>query len=166
MRPKTCGCPEDGRMEIYMKFLVYRQSATNAKNDITVYSGEDARPFADDNMILIADGLGGTGAIRHLSIVKEMLDRETVVSALFKDVYSDLENETFANYVKDSFVELYPLKDVYDKEHPYVLKKSSYFGSRIVCSSLLYRFSNDEELKPEKIVKVTQPARMRISRSI
>ncbi|MBQ9692556.1 MAG: hypothetical protein IJV70_05315 [Clostridia bacterium] len=138
-------------MEIYMKFLVYRQNATNTKNDITVYSGEDARPFADDNLILIADGLGGTGAIRHLSIVKEMLDRETVVPALFKDVYSDLENETFANYVKDSFAELYLLKDVYDKEHPYVLKKSSYFGSRIVCSALLYRFSHDEELAPEKI---------------
>lgn len=134
-----------------MNFRVYRQNSVLVKNSIVVYSGEDARPYVDDALIMVADGLGGTGAIRQLSVVKELFDRETVIQALFKDMYEKAEDEVFAEYVKDSFVELYSLKDVYDKEHPFVLKKSSYYGSRIVCSILLYHFLHDTEWNVEQI---------------
>ena len=78
-----------------MNFRVYRQNSVLVKNSIVVYSGEDARPYVDDALIMVADGLGGTGAIRQLSVVKELFDRETVIQALFKDMYEKAEDEAF-----------------------------------------------------------------------
>lgn len=134
-----------------MNFLIYRQSSKTLNDEIVIYSGEDARPYADENMMLVADGLGGTGAMRHKKIVDEMFDEETIVQALFRDMYTDEEeDEAFTKYVKDSFVELYPLKGKY-RDNLYTLKKSSYFGSRIVCSALLHQFRHNSELSTDKI---------------
>lgn len=133
-----------------MDLRIYRQKATTLKDGLTVYSGEDARPYVDDRLIMVADGLGGTGAIRHPSINQGVLNRETVVNTFFNGVYADLDNELFANYVTNSFVELYELKDFFGK-NPHALKKSSYFGSRLVLSIILHHFYNDEDLSTERI---------------
>jgi len=134
-----------------MKISFYRQSAITLKDGVTVYSGEDARPYVDGSLIMVADGLGGTGAARHLSVDKGMFDSESVIPTLFKDTDIESLPESFKDYVKGSFVELYDLKNVYDAKHSYALKKSSYFGSRIVCSKLLYRFLKDKKFNPDTL---------------
>lgn len=133
-----------------MNLKIYRQKATKLSDGLVVYSGEDGRPYVDDNLILVSDGLGGTGAIRHRSIAPGVLDRETVVETFFKDTYSEFD-ERFAEYVKESFVELYGLKDSY-KTNINALKKSSYFGSRLVLAIMLHHFYSDADMDPEKLI--------------
>ena len=133
-----------------MNLKFYRQGEVTLKSGLTIYTGEDALPYVDDRLLIVADGLGGTGAIRHSAIVEEMFDRETVSRALFGDVYEGLDDETFTDYVKDSFKELYLLKGSYTS-NIYALKKSSYFGSRILASVLLYHARHDEKFDTDKI---------------
>ena len=135
-----------------MNLSFYRQGEVTLKSGLTIYTGEDALPYVDDKLLIVADGLGGTGAIRHSAIVEEMFDRETVSRALFKDVFEDLEDETFIDYVKNSFKELYLLKENYTS-NIYALKKSSYFGSRILASVILYHAKHDDALSVEKILE-------------
>lgn len=133
-----------------MNLKFYRQGEVTLKNGLTIYTGEDALPYVDDRLLIVADGLGGTGAIRHSAIVEEMFDRETVSRALYKDVFERLDDETFTEYVQDSFKELYLLKESYTS-NIYALKKSSYFGSRILASVLLYHARHDEKFNTDKI---------------
>ena len=134
-----------------MDLRIYRQKATTLKDGLTVYSGEDARPYVDEHLIMVADGLGGTGAIRHSSVDRGVLDKDTVVKTFFKGIYDNLDDEVFANYVTDSFVELYEAKEFFGK-NVHAIKKSSYFGSRLLLSVLLYHFKNDADLSAEKLL--------------
>ena len=133
-----------------MNLRFYRQGKVVLKDGITIYTGEDARPYVDEKLLIVADGLGGTGALRHSTIDKAMFDRETVSQALFKDIYDDLGDGKFTDYVKNSFEELYLLKKNYT-DNIYAIKKSSYFGSRILASIFLYHMTYDEELAKNKI---------------
>lgn len=135
-----------------MNFRVYRQNALLWKDGVTViHSGEDAQPYVDEHLIMVADGLGGTGAVRHQLVATEIFDKETVVPALFKGLYDLSADEALAEYVKASFAEMYPLKDVY-QTNIYTVKKSSYFGSRIVSAALAYRLKHDSELNPDDML--------------
>ena len=63
-----------------MNLKFYRQGEVTLKSGLTIYTGEDALPYVDDRLLIVADGLGGTGAIRHSAIVEEMFDRETALT--------------------------------------------------------------------------------------
>ena len=135
-----------------MDFRVYRQNALLWKDGTTViHSGEDAQPYVDDHLIMVADGLGGTGAIRHQLVDSEIFNEETVVPMLFKGLYDLEADEALTAYVKASFAEMYPLKDVY-QTNIHTVKKSSYFGSRIVSAALAYRLKHDSDLDPDAML--------------
>ena len=128
-----------------MEIKVYRQGAVpHPKDGITTYSGEDGRPFINDLALMVTDGLGGSGAMRHQNVGKDLFDEEKIVKTLCKGVFDEWEDEAFAEYIRQSFGELYSLKDCYNS-YSYCLKKSSYFGSRLVSIVLANEFSFHKE---------------------
>ena len=133
-----------------MELTVYRQSSKTRPDGTIIYKGEDARPYVDGQVIFVADGLGGAAAIRHQKIVSELFESEKLMDALFDGVYEDYSKEEFVNYVKESFFELFAVKDCYT-DNVNNIKKSGYFASRIVTAIILHEMLYNEEHKPEKI---------------
>lgn len=132
-----------------MELTVYRQSSKTRPDGTVVYKGEDALPYVDDRLIMCADGLGGAAAIRHQKIKPELFDEEKLAYTLFTGVYSDMDNENFLDYVKNSFMELFAVKNCYT-DNINNIKKSGYFASRIVTAIILHEFTYNEALKTDK----------------
>ncbi len=120
-----------------MKLIVNRQQSRIRDDGTVVGKGEDALPYVDGQLLMVADGLGGAAAIRHTKFVPELFDGEKQVDALFEGVFDDYSNETFQNYVKESFHDLPGIQHIY-MSSPFNMKKSGYFGSRIVSAIFLH----------------------------
>ncbi len=120
-----------------MELTVYRQSSKARADGTIVYKGEDARPYVDGQIIFVADGLGGAASIRHQKIKPELFDEDKILDVLFKDVFEKYDDERFVKYVKDSFFELFAVKNCYT-DNVNNIKKSGFFASRIVTSILLH----------------------------
>ncbi|MCR4655263.1 MAG: hypothetical protein K5770_03425 [Lachnospiraceae bacterium] len=128
-----------------MELTVYRQAYKERPDGTVVYKGEDALPFVNDKVILVADGLGGAAAIRHQKIRPELFDTEKIAEVLFPEFCGEACSPEFIRYVKDSFFELFAVKDCYT-DNINNIKKSGYFASRLVAAimlfSVLYRESS------------------------
>lgn len=135
-----------------MELTVYRQSSKQRPDGTIVYKGEDARPYVDENIFFVADGLGGAAAIRHQRINPDMFDKDKLMNTLFKGIYDDYSDERFVKYVTDSFFELFAVKDCYT-DNINNIKKSGYFASRIVTAIVLHEMLYEQNWKPEKIFK-------------
>lgn len=135
-----------------MELTVYRQSSKQRPDGTIVYKGEDARPYVDENIFFVADGLGGAAAIRHQQVNPDMFDKDKLMDTLFKGVYDDYSDERFVKYVTDSFFELFAVKDCYT-DNVNNIKKSGYFASRIVTAIVLHEMLYEKSWKPEKIFK-------------
>ncbi|MBO5415221.1 MAG: hypothetical protein J6A83_01150 [Clostridia bacterium] len=133
-----------------MELTVYRQSSKTRTDGTIVYKGEDARPYVDGQIIFVADGLGGAAAIRHQKILPELFESDTLMDALFAGVYEDYSNDTFVNYVKESFFELFAVKDCYTANINNI-KKSGYFASRIVTAIILHEMLYNEKYSAKTI---------------
>ena len=134
-----------------MELTVYRQSSKQRPDGTIVYKGEDARPYVDDNIFFVADGLGGAAAIRHQQINPDMFDKDKLMDTLFKGVYDDYSDERFVYYVTYSFFELFAVKECYT-ENINNIKKSGYFASRIVTAIVLHEMIYDQKgLNPAKL---------------
>lgn len=120
-----------------MELTVYRQASKTRPDGTVVYKGEDARPFVDEHFMLVADGLGGAAAIRHQNIKPELFESDKLIDTFFAGVYEyeNYSDERFARYLKDSFFELFAVKDCYT-DNVNNIKKSGYFASRIVAAIL------------------------------
>lgn len=119
-----------------MKLTVYRQAQKERADGVISYKGEDARPYVGDGLLFVADGLGGTSAIRHTKFHKEIFDPEKLPKILFGGIVDYEEDEELATYIRDSFFELYAIRDQYF-DSVYNMKKSGYFASRIASVLLL-----------------------------
>ena len=133
-----------------MELTVYRQSSKTRPDGTVVYKGEDARPYVDGQIFFVADGLGGAAAIRHQKIKPELFDEDQLLDTLFSGVYDDYGNETFAAYVKESFFELFAVKDCYT-DNINNIKKSGYFASRIVAAIILHEMLYNGAYSAESI---------------
>lgn len=125
-----------------MKLTVYRQSNNQRPDGKILYRGEDARPYVGDNVIFVADGLGGASAIRHQKFNQELFDENKILSVLFKDIPNYEEtilehNAEYKKYVIDSFKEFTSTKEFYF-DNIYNLKKGGYFASRIIAAIVLH----------------------------
>ncbi len=120
-----------------MELTVYRQAYKERPDGTVVYKGEDALPFVNDKVMLVADGLGGAAAIRHQKIKPELFDSEKIVETLFPQLDGNALNPDFVRYVKDSFFELFAVRDCYT-DNINNIKKSGFFASRIVAALMLY----------------------------
>ena len=133
-----------------MKLTVYREATKNRPDGTIVHKGEDAHPYVDDQLIMVADGMGGAAAIYHQKFNPELFEEEKLLDVLFNGVFEDYSNETFVNYVTDSFSEFYAVKHCYF-DSIYNMKKSGYFASRLVGAIVLHDSLYNEEHKAEKI---------------
>ena len=137
-----------------MELTVYRQAIKTNRNGKDIYKGEDVRPYVDDQLFIVADGMGGASSIFHTKIVPELLESEKLMDVLFTDVYEDYRNETFVKYVLESFSELFAVKECYQENENYSIyniKKGGYFASRIVAAIILHEMLYNDEYKAEKI---------------
>ena len=101
---------------------------TNLKfNFYSILKNEDATPFIGDNILVVADGLGGSGSSTH------KIDR-----AILADIFGDIWDSAFGD-ISDTSVEfkeyanelIRPLSD--DKDHT-----SASWASRIVIARCVY----------------------------
>ena len=136
-----------------MELTVYRQSSKTRPDGTIVYKGEDARPYVDEKLFFVADGLGGAAAIRHQKANPDLFDKEKLLDTLFKGVFADYSDERFTKYVIDSFFELFAVKDCYT-DNINNIKKSGYFASRIVSAILLHEMIYNPNLQPKKLFEV------------
>lgn len=125
--------------------LVYREGANPDKFTGQVfYSGDDGLPYANEHVLLVADGLGGS--MRHLKFNRGLFEPDEVYDALFGDMYGE-KNPLLEDYVVDSFAALVSQRNIYDeKPKPNInrVRKSGHFASRIVSSIFLNQVLNGE----------------------
>ena len=133
-----------------MELTVYRQAAKTRPDGTVVYKGEDALPYADGQLVMVADGLGGAAAIRHSSIKPELFDEDKLLDTLFDGVYDDYSDPVLQDYVRKSFFELRAVKDCYT-DNVNNIKKSGYFASRIVSAIVLREFLCNEKLAAKNL---------------
>ncbi len=117
-----------------MELTVYRQ-ATKIRDDGTVVGkGEDTLPYVDDTLFFVADGLGGSAAIRHTKFDPRLFREDEITEALFQGVLEKYDDPRFSAYVRAAFEDLYAVRHNYSGLN---IKKSGYFASRIASCILL-----------------------------
>lgn len=136
-----------------MELTVYRQSAKKRPDGTTVYKGEDALPYVDEDLFFVADGLGGAASIRHQHINPDLFEKNKLMDTLFKGVYDDYDDERLTAYVINSFFELFAVKDCYTQNINNI-KKSGYFASRIVTAILLHTLIYNESVAPSRLFEL------------
>lgn len=114
-----------------------------------LYLGEDAYPYADKDMLIVADGLGGRGGFPHTKFNRDILEEDKLYETIFAPVFDEVDEE-FKSFVINSFKELYLTKDYYFDDMR-ATKCSGYFASRIVVAVVLYNLKYNEKFKKSKI---------------
>ena len=126
-----------------MEFTMYRQASKVRDTGQIIYKGEDARPYVGDNVFLVADGLGGASAIRHLKFNQNLFYEDKLLPILFHEMpmYDEhiLQSHLdFVPYVIKSFEEFTSIRHCYT-DNIYNIKKSGYFASRIASAVFLHQ---------------------------
>ncbi len=102
-----------------------------------IYQGEDSHPYADSEVLIVADGLGGRGGFPHTKIDHRILDKDEIYGVLFANVFTAEVSEEFKDFVVNNFSELFETKEYYwDSDD--TQRRSGYFASRIVTAIALY----------------------------
>lgn len=134
-----------------MQFRLHQQRET-----LNTPIGEDAAPYLSDDLLMVADGLGGTGGFIHTKIVPEVFDREKIFSTLYKKMY-DVESDETPEFLKEHLENLYGdhiFKISYDKYLENLKKNgrtSGYFASRMLTGLILCELNYNKDLKKEII---------------
>lgn len=136
-----------------MQCIVYRQAYKVRGGGRVIYKGEDARPYAGNNVLLVADGLGGASAIRHLKFNRDLFYEDKLLPILFNgmptyDKQILQSRPDFIAYVIKSFEEFTSIRDCYT-ENIYNIKKSGFFASRIVSAIFLHQVLFEKHFNEE-----------------
>lgn len=102
---------------------------------------EDAQPIVEDNFLLVADGLGGSGGFSHAQLKPEAMQADAFFDTVFSDIFSNLSEEDFARvktYAETS-LESYLALDYEAKTDRRCIYTSGYFASRLV-STLMFGY--------------------------
>lgn len=140
-----------------MKLTVYRQASKTRSDGTVVYKGEDTPPYVDDQVLVVADGLGGAAAIRHQKFRPELFEPGQLVQTLFEGIFDDYSDERLVQYIVDSFFELFAVKDCYFANLNN-MKKSGYFASRIVTAILLHELMCNEKCSAKALFEARKKA--------
>ena len=128
-----------------MNIKLYRQKKKiPAFGGKKIYQGEDSHPYADSDVLIVADGLGGRGGFPHTKIDARILDREELYGVMFAPVFPSDVSDDFKNFVVDNFVENFETKDYYFDSDD-TTRRSGYFASRIVTAIALYEIKYNPE---------------------
>ena len=112
---------------MYMKFTVNIQRRNRRNAPV----GQDAYPYASDNFLIVADGLGGSGGFVHKETDPAFYDREKAVKAILS-VFPDASADgAVARYAEEAF------KDTFEEGRT---GESAYFASRFLALATIYAF--------------------------
>ncbi len=120
-----------------MNSVLYHQKQKTDSRGRKIYIGEDAYPYADNELIIVADGLGGRGGYPHSKINPEILKRERFYDIVFAPVFGASVFPEFKDFVTNSFHEIFDTKEYYF-ENSSTIRSSGYFASRLVTAIALY----------------------------
>lgn len=132
-----------------MNMLLHYQKKVKISQNQYVSVGEDGYPYADNGILIVADGLGGRGGFTHSKINKDILDKNKFCDIAFNHVYDNLETD-FKEFVLNSFEELFARQDYY-LNNSNTMCHSGYFASRLVTAIVLHEFKYNVEFKKESI---------------
>lgn len=137
-----------------MKMLLHHQKRRNFSDGTFVYIGEDGNPYADSELLIVADGLGGRGGYPHKKIAPEILYPDKLykdfIEPILKNsdslnVDSDPRYAEYKKFVEDSFTELFELGEWGYGPTSARMRTSGYFASRLVTAIALYAVKFCEE---------------------
>lgn len=115
--------------------IVYNQKILSGPP--VLYLGEDAYPYDEDGILLVADGLGGRGGYPHTKVDRRILDKDNFFHYVFGDVFSLEVHEEFKEFVVNSFSEIFETKHHYFHVEA-ATRTSGYFASRLAAAIALY----------------------------
>ena len=135
-----------------MNIKLYRQKKRIPATDggKKIYQGEDSHPYADSDVLIVADGLGGRGGFPHTKIDARILDREELYSIMFSSVFTAEVSDEFKNFVTDNFIELFETKEYYFDGDD-TTRRSGYFASRIITAIALYEIKYNPIFAKENV---------------
>lgn len=146
-----------------MKILLeHQQRSYNTFADKELNVGEDAKPYADEKLILVADGLGGRGGFPHTELARGMLEKDRLVDVAFSPVF-DLEGEKYEDlkkFIQESFSDLFALKEIYGRDF-YSSKGSGYFASHLIAAIALYLLRFDARFDIDALFENCEKAKAR-----
>lgn len=126
----------------------------------TVYQGQDSRPYADNDLLIVADGLGGRGGFPHTAMDRRILNKDEIYDVLFcgeEPVFTDDVGDDFKDFVINNFEELFLTKQYYEEGKDYV-RRSGYFASRIVVAIVLHELKYNPRFNKEAIFESIKDA--------
>ena len=104
---------------------------------------EDAPPILDNGLLLVADGLGGSGGFAHTSLEPGVMSADTSFDTVFKNVIaaSDSDYDKVKNYYISALDNYFSLDEdkTTDRSCDY---KSGYFASRLVAAIFYADYQN------------------------
>ncbi|MBR5449046.1 MAG: hypothetical protein IKV43_03570 [Clostridia bacterium] len=135
-----------------MNLKLYRQKIKQ-RDGFTVYQGEDSHPYADKDMVIVADGLGGRGGFPHTKMDRAILDEEKLYDILFEPEFEAEVSDEFRAFVTNNFEELFKTKSYYDNDlvNDETVRRSGYFASRIVVAIALYTLKYNPKFSKERV---------------
>lgn len=121
-----------------MNMLLHHQKRRNFLDGTFVNIGEDGCPYADGELLIVADGLGGRGGYPHTKIDPDVLIREIFYGKFIAPVVG-VADENYVQFVTNSFHELFELSGKYFSGTSW-MRTSGYFASRLVTAIVLHAF--------------------------
>ena len=132
-----------------MKMTMFREGIRvkplSDGSQLVLHLGDDALPYVDDAIYMVADGIGGDSAARHEEFDRDIFDESKIMEALFGGVIDYEGEEKLTQYVLDSFSDFFASRDFYFDNY-YYRRKSAFFGARVASALFLYQLTHDEEL--------------------
>ena len=135
-----------------MNIKLYRQKIKE-RDGYTIYQGEDSHPYADKDIVIVADGLGGRGGFPHTKMNRDILDEEKLYDILFEPEFEADVSDEFRAFVTNNFEELFKTRSYYDNElvNDETVRRSGYFASRIVVAIALYTLKYNPKFSKERV---------------
>lgn len=132
-----------------LRMTLHHQKRRGLPDGTHINIGEDGFPYADREVIIVADGLGGRGGYPHTKIDPRVLDEQLLISEFIAPVLGPAD-DGFDNFVKYSFKELFQLRERYSGGPSY-MRTSGYFASRLVTAIVLHEMKFNPRFNRSKI---------------
>lgn len=130
--------------------VYYQLTKTDPESGKTIYCGEDTYPYASPDMLIAADGLGGSGSWVHDDVDQRITDEAGFYDLVFAPVFPKDPPEEFKKYVRDCFREIFLTKD-YFFDITEATKTSAYYASRLTSCITAYELNYDDAFDRDAI---------------
>lgn len=129
--------------------LLHHQKRRNFNDGTFVNIGEDGCPYADKELLIVADGLGGRGGYPHTKINPAILNPEIFFNSFIAPVVG-IADSNYATFVTNSFHELFELGAKYFSGTA-TMRTSGYFASRLVTAIILHALKFNQSFRRDVI---------------